>query len=135
MVVCPCDGYAMVSQREAEPIALNLMAMDFYVFMLTYSVVPHAFPSQIREVASMFDYIHRYADKWHVGTLRQIRLFRSLTVCCMLRHLRNIGCPPLTAFPVTRRLQKRNMFPIGFPLSKSGARSILHNRKTSEKRI
>ena len=87
MVVCPCDGYAMVSQREAEPIALNLMAMDFYVFMLTYSVVPHAFPSQIREVASMFDYIHRYADKWHVGTLRQIRLFRSLTVCCIEYYL------------------------------------------------
>lgn len=29
MVVCPCDGYAMVSQREAEPIALNLMAYGF----------------------------------------------------------------------------------------------------------
>ena len=70
MVVCPGGGYSMVSEREAEPIALKLLAMDFYVFVLTYSVVPHAFPAQIREVAAAFDFICSHADEWNVNTER-----------------------------------------------------------------
>lgn len=70
MVVCPGGGYSMVSQREAEPIALKLLAMDFYVFVLIYSVVPHAFPAQIREVAASFDIIHSHADEWNIDTAR-----------------------------------------------------------------
>ena len=70
MVVCPGGGYSMVSSREAEPVALKLLAMDFYVFVLTYSVAPHRYPAQILEVAAAFDYIRSRAEEWNVDTQR-----------------------------------------------------------------
>lgn len=70
MVLCPGGGYMAISQREGEPIALKLMAMDFYVFVLKYSIVPHAFPAQIREAAAAFDIIHRHAEEWNVDEER-----------------------------------------------------------------
>lgn len=38
VVICPGGAYAMVSQREAEPIALPLFSRGYNVFILTYSV-------------------------------------------------------------------------------------------------
>lgn len=70
MVVCPGGGYAFVSEREAEPVALSLLPMDFYVFVLTYSVAPHVHPAQIREMAAVFDYLRRRAEDWHIDTRR-----------------------------------------------------------------
>ena len=70
MVVCPGGGYMDISERESEPIVLKLLAMDFYVFVLSYSIVPHAFPSQIRETAAAFDCIHRHAEEWNVDEER-----------------------------------------------------------------
>lgn len=37
VVVCPGGGYEMVSEREAEPIALPFFARGYNVFVLTYS--------------------------------------------------------------------------------------------------
>lgn len=37
VVVCPGGAYAMVSEREAEPIALPFFARGYNVFILTYS--------------------------------------------------------------------------------------------------
>lgn len=47
MVLCP-GGYGMVNQREAEPIAVHLLPEGFNVFVLTYSVKPHKFPTQLK---------------------------------------------------------------------------------------
>lgn len=38
VVLCPGGGYSMVSQREADPVALRFFARGYNVFTLTYSV-------------------------------------------------------------------------------------------------
>ena len=40
MIVCPGGGYAMCSQREAEPIAMHFLPDGFNVFVIYYSVAP-----------------------------------------------------------------------------------------------
>lgn len=70
MVVCPGGGYGFVSRREAEPMALNFLPEGYNVFVLTYSVEPHHFPVQLREVAAVMDLIHKNAADWRCDTSR-----------------------------------------------------------------
>lgn len=42
VVVCPGGAYAMVSEREADPVALAFFARGYNVFVLTYSVGENA---------------------------------------------------------------------------------------------
>ena len=68
MVVCPGGGYGMCSERESEPIALQLLSEGFNVFVLTYSVAPHRFPTQLREVAATMELIYANAEEWNCDT-------------------------------------------------------------------
>ncbi len=70
MVVCPGGGYAMCSERESEPIALQLLPEGYNVFVITYSVKPNLFPTQIREVAALIELIHSNAEEWNCDTNR-----------------------------------------------------------------
>ena len=65
LVICPGGGYGMVSQREGEPIALHFLPDGYNVFVIHYSVAPHRFPAQLREVAAVMEMIHENADAWH----------------------------------------------------------------------
>ena len=68
MIVCPGGGYACCSEREAEPIALNFLNQGFNAFILTYSVAPHRFPTQLCEVAAVMELIYKNADNWNCDT-------------------------------------------------------------------
>lgn len=68
MVVCPGGGYGMCSQRESEPIALHFLPEGFNVFVITYSVAPHRFPAQLREVAAVMELIYKNAEEWNCDT-------------------------------------------------------------------
>ncbi|MGN1319869.1 MAG: alpha/beta hydrolase, partial [Acutalibacteraceae bacterium] len=68
MVVCPGGGYSMCSEREAEPIALKFLNWGFNVFVLYYSIAPHRYPAQLREVAAVFEEIYKNADEWNCDT-------------------------------------------------------------------
>ena len=68
MIVCPGGGYGMCSQREAEPIALQFLPRGYNVFTITYSVAPHRFPTQLREVAALMELIYKNADAWNCDT-------------------------------------------------------------------
>ena len=68
VLVIPGGGYRFVSRREAEPLALQLLPRGYNVFVLTYSVQPHAYPTQIREVAAAMELIWKNADSWHCDT-------------------------------------------------------------------
>ncbi len=68
MVVCPGGGYGGCSEREWEPIALNLLPMGFNVFVIRYSVAPHRYPTGLIEVAALFDLINKKADEWNCDT-------------------------------------------------------------------
>ncbi len=70
IVICPGGAYSGISPREAEPIALNLLPEGYNVFALTYSVVPHRFPAQLREVAAVMELIRRNGDIWETDASR-----------------------------------------------------------------
>ncbi len=70
MLICPGGGYAMTSDREAEPIALQFLAMGYNVFILRYSVAPNRFPVQLQEVAAAMELIYAKAEQWHCDTSR-----------------------------------------------------------------
>ena len=65
ILICPGGAYAFCSQREAEPVALHYLREGYNVFILWYSVAPHCFPQQIREVAAAVDLIPRNAESWN----------------------------------------------------------------------
>ena len=50
IIICPGGGYRFVSPREAEPIALEYLAMGYHAFVLSYSVAPSRFPQAIEAV-------------------------------------------------------------------------------------
>ena len=66
ILLCPGGGYANISPREGEPIALELLAMGCNVFVLQYSVKPIRFPAQLREAAASMEIIYANADAWSI---------------------------------------------------------------------
>ncbi len=68
LLICPGGGYSECSEREAEPIGLHFLPEGYNVFILTYSVAPHKFPTQIREVAAAMELIYRKAEEWNCDT-------------------------------------------------------------------
>ena len=70
LLICPGGGYGFVSAREAEPIVLNYLPKGFQIFVLTYSVAPHTYPTQLREVAAAMEVIYANADRWGCDTDR-----------------------------------------------------------------
>ena len=49
IIVVPGGGYAMVSKREGEPIALKFAAMGIPSFVVWYSVAPALYPAALLE--------------------------------------------------------------------------------------
>lgn len=70
MIVLPGSGYEKCTRREAEPVAIRLMAMDFNVFVLTYSCSPVRYPVQLIETAALFNLIDQNADEWNTDINR-----------------------------------------------------------------
>lgn len=66
VLLCPGGAYAMVSEREGEPIAMQLMARDISAFMLTYSTEPTRYPTQLLQAAEAMAYIRENAEKYKV---------------------------------------------------------------------
>ncbi len=70
ILVCPGGGYHFNSEREAEVIAVHFLPEGYNVFVLNYSVAPHKFPSQLREVAAALELIHANAMQWNCDVNR-----------------------------------------------------------------
>ena len=75
VLVCPGGAYAMTSDREAEPIALQFLAAGIHAAVLRYTVAPNGhFPTQLFEVARAIELIRAHAEEWHCDTDRIIIL-------------------------------------------------------------
>lgn len=61
VLILPGGGYEHISQREGEPVALRFAARGWVPFVLTYSVSPSRFPTQLREAAWAMRYIRESA--------------------------------------------------------------------------
>ncbi len=79
VLICPGGGYAIVSPREGEPIALAFMKMGFHAFVLTYTVQgancieetgkvpePALGMQPLTEVATAMQLIRANAKEWRV---------------------------------------------------------------------
>lgn len=108
ILICPGGGYAGVSQREGEPIGLHFLPEGYNVFILTYSVCPNRFPTQLREVAAAMELIHRNAEVWSCDPGRVAIMGFSAGGHLAAHYSTCYNCPEV-----------REVFPSSFPVSAS----------------
>ncbi len=68
VLICPGGGYARTSDREAEAMALQFLAMGYHAAVLRYSCAPAQYPTALMELASSIALIRKNAEEWHVDT-------------------------------------------------------------------
>lgn len=114
MIVCPGGGYAMCSQREAEPIAMEFLPDGFNVFVLQYSVSPHRFPVQLQEIAALMELIYSNTEKWNCDT-DKIAIIGFSAGGHLAAHYSNAyDCPEVRAmFPMSKPV---NATILGYPV-------------------
>ncbi|MEO1780491.1 alpha/beta hydrolase [Enterococcus diestrammenae] len=66
VVICPGGGYGMVSDREAEAVALEMVAKGYQAFVLTYSVAPAVFPKALVQLAKAVAHVRQQAVEYAV---------------------------------------------------------------------
>ena len=66
VLICPGGGYAMTSNRESEPIALQFNSMGYQAAVLRYSCAPAVYPTALCEVAQSVKLIREHAEDWNV---------------------------------------------------------------------
>lgn len=66
VLICPGGGYAMTSNREAEPIALQFNSMGYQAAVLRYSCAPAVYTTALCEVAQSVKLIREHAEDWNV---------------------------------------------------------------------
>ena len=71
VLVCPGGGYEWTSDREAEPLAMQFLAMGYHAAVLRYSCAPAVFPTALAELAWSIRLVRQNAAEWHVNP-RQI---------------------------------------------------------------
>lgn len=68
ILVCPGGGYCMTSDREAEVIVLQILAMGCHAALLRYSCAPSVFPASLLELAYSMKLIREHAEEWHINS-------------------------------------------------------------------
>lgn len=66
VMVCPGGGYQYTSDREAEPIAYQFLAMGYHVAVLRYSCAPATYPTALLELCASMKYVRDHAAEWYV---------------------------------------------------------------------
>lgn len=62
VLICPGGGYVMTSDREAEPVAMQFLAMGYHAAILRYSVSPAVYPEALLQVAKSVSWLKEQAD-------------------------------------------------------------------------
>ena len=106
IVICPGGGYGMVSQREAEPVALKFLEAGYHAFVLTYSVDPHRFPQQLLEVAAAMELIYRNEEEWHCDVTKVAIVGFSAGGHLAAHYSNAYDCPEVrSVFPYSKSVQ------------------------------
>lgn len=66
ILICPGGGYSYTSDREAEKIAIQFLAMGYHAAVLRYSCAPAQYPTALLELAAGMKLIREKALEWHV---------------------------------------------------------------------
>lgn len=67
VLIIPGGAYWMVSEREAEPVALRFLSQGYAAFILNYSTAHNRFPAALREAALAMKYIRENAKELFVN--------------------------------------------------------------------
>ena len=71
LLVMPGGGYAFLSDRESEPVALEFVSKGYAVFVLYYSVMENAkFPNPLIDASLAINYIKNNSKKYYVNPER-----------------------------------------------------------------
>lgn len=65
IVICGGGGYAYISDRETEPVALRFAAMGFNAFVVHYRTAPSRFPCAVQDIACAVAHVRANADAYH----------------------------------------------------------------------
>ncbi|WEV52876.1 alpha/beta hydrolase [Bifidobacterium sp. ESL0704] len=66
VLVIPGGGYVFTSEREAEPIALKVLAAGYNAAILRYSCAPSVYPTALLEAAEAMKLLRGNAEAWHI---------------------------------------------------------------------
>lgn len=67
LIICPGGGYAFLSDREAEPVALRFAGLGYAAFVLRYHVAPQGrYPIPQRQLLAAIDHVRSHAEEYHV---------------------------------------------------------------------
>ena len=71
MLVIPGGGYAMCSDREADPVALAYLKAGYQAFVLRYTCTPKGkWPLPLEDYEQAMALIEEHADEWHLDKSR-----------------------------------------------------------------
>lgn len=66
ILLCPGGGYRYTSDREAETMALQFVALGYHAAVLRYSCAPSTYPTSLIELAYSMKLLREHADEWHI---------------------------------------------------------------------
>lgn len=67
VIICPGGGYEFLSDREAEPIALEMVSRGMQAFVLHYSIAPEVFPAAVVQLAQAVAHVRSEAERYAVN--------------------------------------------------------------------
>ena len=67
ILLCPGGGYRYTSDREAESMALQFLAMGYHAAVLRYSCAPAQYPTALLELASAMKLLREHAVEWNIA--------------------------------------------------------------------
>lgn len=70
IVICPGGGYAYLSHREAEPIALRFVQLGFNCYVVWYRCAPSRYPAPQQDVACAVAWARAHAGETHTAPQR-----------------------------------------------------------------
>lgn len=107
LVICPGGGYGMVSEREAESVALQFLPEGYRIFVIHYSVEPNRFPQQLREVAGAMEILHKHAEEWICDTDNVAIMGFSAGAHLACQYSNRYDCPEIREiFPESKPVHK-----------------------------
>lgn len=74
IVICPGGGYRKTSDREAEPVAMQFLAMGYHAVILRYSVAPAVYPTALLQLAWTVYWLKEHASVYHIDKSRIVLL-------------------------------------------------------------
>lgn len=67
VLICPGGGYAHLSDREGEPVALKMNTLGFCSAVLSYSLCPMEFPAALCDLAESVYFLRQNAEEYGIN--------------------------------------------------------------------